>query len=106
MADLTPQDVQRAVQDALHTLQNDLANVANQTQHIDDLQRAVQQIQNESQRHDPRSEQGIQILQKDIQEIKLRMDTIEKFCREMSEYFRARQDIEREDQEYRSLTTR
>lgn len=105
MAELTYYDVQRAVQDALRELQNELTKIDNQTQRIDDLQRSMQQLQNEIQRHDPRSEQGMQALQRDLQEIKLRIEGIEKFCHDMSEYFRAKQYQEREDQQYRSLTS-
>jgi cell shape-determining protein MreC len=106
MADLTYYDVQRAVQEALQSVRNDMSNIANQTQYIDDLQRTVQQLQSENMRHDPRSEQSMQLLQRDIQEMKVRIENIEKFCRDMSEYFRAKQESEREDQEYRSLTAR
>lgn len=111
MADITYQDVQRAVQDGTRNLQadvqrmsHDISAVSSQAQLIDDLQRALQQLQTEIQRHDPRSEASMQQLVRDVQELKIRFETVERFCREMSEYFRARAAAEREDNEYRGVT--
>ncbi len=111
MADLSYQDVQRAVQDGTRNLQsdvqrlsNDMSSVVPQAQLIDDLQRALQQLQSEIQRHDPRSEASMQQLVRDVQELKIRFEAVERFCREMSEYFRARAAAEREDNEYRGVT--
>ena len=113
MADLTYNDVQRAVQDAMRSLQNDMqrlnntvSTIENQAQYIDDVQREIQNLENATMRHDPRSELSMQHIQADIAEMKLRIANIEKFCGEMSSYFRSKQQIEREDQEYRSVTPR
>ncbi len=110
MADLTYQDVQRATQDAvrgvqgdLQRLTNDVANISRQAQFIDDLQRSVQELNNNSQRSDP-SDQVVYQIQRDIQELKVRFEAVEKFCREMADYFRARNEAGHEDQEYRSVT--
>lgn len=111
MADLSYQDVQRAVQDGTRNLQgdvqrlsNDMSGVVSQAQLIDDLQRALQQLQSEIQRHDPRSEASMQQLVRDVQELKMRFEAVERFCRDMSEYFRKKAAAEREDNEYRGLT--
>lgn len=69
MADITYQDVQRAVQEATRGIQNDLqrlsntiTTIANQAQFIDDLQRSVQELRQEIDRHDPRAELAMQQL--------------------------------------------
>ena len=109
MAELSYQDVQRAVQDAVRNLQGDvqrlssgLSSVAQQAQLIDDIQRSIQALQSETLRHDPRSEQTMQQVTKDLQELKIRFEAVERFCRDMSDYFRARAENEREDQQYRT----
>lgn len=109
MAELSYQDVQRAVQDAMRQLQGDvqrlntsITTISQQAQWIDDIQRDLQALQTEVSRHDPRSEQTMQQLTRDIQELKQRFEVIEKFCRDMSDYFRTRAETEREDQQYRS----
>lgn len=110
MSELTHQDVQRIVQDATRTLQGDLqrltgdiSSVAQQAQWIDDIQRSLQQLQAEVSRHDPRSEQTMQQLTRDVQDLKRRFEVVERFCRDMSEYFQARATDDREDRQYRSV---
>lgn len=108
MAELTYQDVQRAIQDAVRSMQADiqrltidLTAVSQQAQRIDDIQRSLQALQSEMSRHDPRSEQTMQQIARDIQDLKLRFEAVERFSRDMSDYFRARAEEEREDQQYR-----
>jgi ParB-like chromosome segregation protein Spo0J len=111
MADLTYQDMQRAVQDGIRSMQSDMQRLTNDVaglsqrtpQRFDDMQRDIQQLQGELSRHDPRSEQTMQQISRDLQELKTRFEVVERFCREMSEYFRARNDEEREDKGYRSV---
>ncbi len=110
MAELNYQDLQRAAQDAVRGIQNDVSRLANdvatisaRSHAIEELQRTIQQLQGEIQRHDPRSEQVQLQIQRDIQELKVRFEVIEKFCRDMSQYFQARVEEEKEDDEYRRV---
>lgn len=111
MADLSYQDVQRAFQGPMRNLQSDMqrlatdiSNLSNQATRIEEVQRLVTNLQAEIQRHDPRSEQTMQFLTREIQEMKVRLESVEKICREMSEIMRRREETEREDQEYRSIS--
>ncbi len=107
---MTYQDVQRAVQDGMRQVQSDMqrltnnvANISNQANYIDDLQHSLQNIESEISRHDPRSEVALQQIQRDVQDLKQRFDVVEKFCQDMSEYMHARKELDKEDQEYRSV---
>lgn len=98
MADLTYNDIQRAAQDAVRNVHQDVqrlsalvGSVQDQTQYIDDIQRDLQNLQR---------------VQSDIVELKQRIVNIEKFCSDMGNYFREKQDLEKEDQEYRSISPR
>ena len=109
MADLTYQDVNRAVNDALKPTQGELykmssslRDIANKTQYIDEMMLSLKNIQTSAGRHDPKSEMAMQNLTREVQDLKIRFENVEKFCREMSTYFQQRQQIEKEDQEYRS----
>ena len=109
MADLTYQDVSRAVNDALKPIQGEiykisssLRDIANKTQYIDEMMLSLKTIQNNAGRHDPKSEMAMQNMLREIQDLKMRFETVERFCRDMSTYYQQREQIEKEDQEYRS----
>ena len=111
MAEITYQDVQRAVQEATRGIQNDLqrlsntiVTIANQAQFIDDLQRSVQELRQEVERHDPRTELAMQQLQRDIQELKQQSEMVERLCTDISTYFHAQSELRREDEEYRRIS--
>jgi len=116
MAELNYSDVQRAVQDGLRNMQGDVQRLSNQvavisqqSQFIDDIQHAIQlmytqlaRLEGQTRRHDPRSEQGTAQLTRDIQELKGRFVTVEKFCLDMSKYVQNQIDKEDEDRQYRA----
>jgi len=116
MGDLNYGDVQRAVQDGLRNMQGDVQRLGNQvaiisqqSQFIDDIQHAIQlmyaqlaRLENQTRRHDPRSEQGTAQLTRDIQELKARLITVERFCLDMSKYVQLQIDKELEDKQYRA----
>lgn len=116
MADLSYGDVQRAVQDGLRNVQADVARLSNQvstisqqSQLIDDIQILVQRLagqlsrlERQTRRHDPRSEQGTAQMAREIQDLKVRFATVEKFCLDMSKYVQAQIDKEAENQQYRA----
>lgn len=111
MAELTRQDIQQAVQVGIQRVQgdvqrlaSDMSSMSNKIQMLGEVQRELQALQGQAYRHDPRSEQSMIQLQRKVSDIKAKVDAIERFCREMSEYFRARDDFEREDREYRSTS--
>lgn len=111
MADLSYQDIQRAVQDGVRNMQSDTQRITSEvmnqaaklSQRFDELQRDVTQMQSELSRHDPRSEQTTQQIMRDLQDLRMRFENVERFCREMSEYFRARNEADKEDQGYRGV---
>lgn len=121
MADpLNYNDMQRAVQDGIRNVQNDLQRVSNtlmticpQIERINDielvlreLQRSTIAIQNTliamrtgiSHPVDPRLAQ----LASDVHELKVRFAVIEKFASQMSEYVQARYEDDQEDRQYRA----
>lgn len=109
MAELSYQDVSRAVNDALKPTQGELyklsssvRDIANKTQYIDELMTSIRTIQNSANQHDPKSEMAMQNLTREVQDLKSRFEAVEKFCRDMSNYFQQRQQVEKEDKEYRS----
>ncbi|NCU30880.1 hypothetical protein EOL73_02425 [Candidatus Saccharibacteria bacterium] len=109
MADLTYQDVNRAVNDALKPTQGELCkissslrDIANKTQYIDELMQSMRILQGNTNKHDPKSEMTMQNILSEIQDLKTRFDTVEKFCRDMSNYFQQKQQVEKEDEGYRS----
>ncbi len=118
MADLSYSDVQRAVQDGLGNVRNDLQRIVNDmggvaqaSQRIDDIEREVIELQRMVQnlqtnlttmRPGGNVEQRIMTLANDVTELKHRFVAVEKFATQMSDYMRTRYDEEREDRQYRS----
>jgi septation ring formation regulator EzrA len=121
MADLQYGDVQRAVQDGLKHMQNDLQKLTSDMQHatqqiqytdetmrmVQDIQRLLQQFQpsidNIHRRvTDANGEQRLATIQSDIQELKNRFTSVERFAAQMSDYLRQRHEDDREDREYRN----
>ncbi|EDK72482.1 hypothetical protein TM7_0389 [candidate division TM7 genomosp. GTL1] len=122
MADLQYNDVQRAVQDGIRNIQGDLQRLINdmhqavqQIQYTDETMRMVQDIQRILQHtqpaienmhrriNDANSEQRIATVQNDLQELKHRFAAIERFAMQMSDYVRHQHEVNREDEEYRSV---
>ncbi|HYG83397.1 MAG TPA: hypothetical protein VD907_00785 [Verrucomicrobiae bacterium] len=120
MADLTYNDVQRAVQDAIRSVQNDTqrlvndsSSIAQQVQLIDDISRDVQDIHRAISNmqtqmdqiargvNDENDDQRVVTLQNDIHELKTRFSTIERFAQQMSNYMQTRYQEEEEDRAYR-----
>ncbi len=109
MAELSYQDVSRAVNDALKPTQSEIykltslvRDIANKTQYIDELMLSMKMLQGSVNKHDPKSEMAMQNILLEIHDLKIRFDNVEKFCRDMSAYFQQRQQLEKEDQGYRS----
>ena len=121
MADLSYNDVQRAVQDSTRNVQNDLQRVSNilitmsqQLERVNDIEAAVRELQRTavtlqnslinmrsgttSRPADPRISQ----LTADVHDLRVRFAVIEKFASQMSEYVQARYDDEQEDRQYRA----
>ncbi|HEX6258831.1 MAG TPA: hypothetical protein VFZ48_05100 [Candidatus Saccharimonadales bacterium] len=122
MSDLSYNDVQRAVQDGVRNVQsdvqrlvNDMSNVSQQAQLIDDISRDVQELHRfmmqlqpkidtiERSVTDANDDQRIMSMQNDIQELKNRFSSIERFAQQMSNYMQARHDEEKEDRLYRNV---
>lgn len=115
MAELSYGDVQRAVQDGLRTMQSGFQNLASQVSkgsqqsQLDNLQQAMQQLdahitrlEQRTRRHDPLTEQMTQQLARDVQELKSRFNTVEKFCQDMSRYVQTKHEEESEKKQFRS----
>jgi hypothetical protein len=109
MTELSYQDVNRAVNDALKPAQSELyklsssmRDIANKTQYIDELMQSMRTLQGSANKHDPKSEMNMQNILLEIQDLKMRFENVERFCREMSAYFQQKQQIEKEDEGYRS----
>jgi len=121
MADLSYNDVQRAVQDSMRNMQsdiqrlvNDSSNIAQQAQLIDDISRDVQELHRYLTQIQPNidtilrnvtdanDDQRIMTMQNDIQELKNRFASVEKFAQQMSNYVQSRYEEEREDRAYRN----
>ena len=115
MAELSYGDVQRAVQDGLRNVQNGFQQLASQVSkgsqqsQLDNLQQSMQQLdahitrlEQQVRRHDPLSEQMTQQLARDVQDLKSRFNTVEKFCQDMSRYVQAKHEEELEEKRYRS----
>lgn len=120
MAELNYGDMQRAVQDGIRNLQNDLQRVSNtlitltpQIERIDDMEAAMRELQRSAitlqntligmrgginHPVDPRISQ----LANDVHELKTRFGVIEKFASQMSEYVQARYNEDQEDRQYRA----
>ena len=112
MAELTHRDVTQAVQAAIKPLQNDVARLAatlsavsNKVQTMDDIAQALRGVQSEVSRHDPRSEDAMRQVQRELQDLKYRFEVVERLAREMTVYFEHKIGQEREDEEYRSSST-
>lgn len=102
MADLTYNDVARAVTDGLRNLQNEVSrisssvgNVDRQAQLIDDIQRQLQAVE---QKIDRQANDSADIdrllndmasLRQDIQNTNNRLMSIERFCQDISKYLQA-----------------
>lgn len=117
MADLTRADVQHAVNDALHGVQNDLSrmshiidgmnrvgqDVKSVAHQLTNLEQTVNRIQNTLANAPGRSgDPAIMQLQQDIADLKTRFTAVEKFARDMSDYMQARKHTDEEDRQYRT----
>lgn len=105
MADQAYNSSYKATQDALKPLRGQIAklsaavgSIAHQVQLIDDVFQATKGLQGELKRHDPRAEYSMGQIRHDLQELKARLEPVERFCREMSAYYhRAPEDSEPEE---------
>lgn len=116
MAELSYGDVQRAVQDGLRNMQSGFQHLASQVSRgsqqaqLDNLQQALQQIdahitrlEQQTRRHDPLTEQMTTQLARDVQDLKSRFNTVERFCLDMSRYVQTKHEEELEKKQYRSV---
>ena len=121
MADLQYSDVQRAVQDGLRHMQGDLQRLMTDMQHttqqiqytdetmrmVQDIQRLLQQFQPSIDTihrrvNDNNYEQRIANMQSDLQELKVRFASVERFAAQVAEYLKRQDEDHREDREYRN----
>lgn len=118
MAELSYGDVQRAVQDGVRNLQQNVQRltsnmgvvsmradrIENMEIALRDLQRTVASLQNsvlaarQAGGADPRVTQIIH----DIYELKVRFIAIERFAQQMSNYVRAKEEEDADDRQYRN----
>jgi len=116
MAELSYGDVQRAVRDGLQNMQSGFQHLASQVSRgsqqaqMDNLQQNVQQLsanisrlEQQMRRHDPLTEQMTMQLARDLQDLKNRFATVEKFCQDMSRYVQSKHEEELEKKQYRSV---
>ena len=117
MAELSYGDVQRAVRDGLQNVQSGFQRLASQVSRgaqqqaqIDNLQQTIQQLngtisrlEQQMRRHDPYTEQMTTQLARDVQDLKARFVTVEKFCQDMSKYVQSKHEEELERKQYRSV---
>lgn len=116
MAELSYGDVQRAVREGLQNVQSGFQHLASQVSRgssqsqIDNLQQSLQQLnanisrlEQQMRRHDPYTEQMTTQLARDVQDLKVRFVTVEKFCQDMSKYVQTKHEEELERKQYRSV---
>lgn len=119
MAELSYGDVQRAVQDGLRNMQSGFQRLTSQVSQVsqgsqqaqlDNLQQGLQQLdahitrlEQLMRRHDPLTEQMTMQLARDMQDLKARFTTVEKFCQDMSRYVQTKHEEELERKQYRSV---
>lgn len=118
MAELSYGDVQRAVQDGLRNMQGGIQHLASQVSksssrsqqaQLDNIQASLQQLdahitrlEQQTRRHDPYSEQMMAQMNRDIQDLRSRFNTVEKFCTDMSRYVQMKHEEDLEKKQYRS----
>lgn len=115
MAELSYGDVQRAVREGLQNVQSGFQSLASQVSRgssqaqIDSLQQSIQQLnanisrlEQQMRRHDPITEQMTMQLARDVQDLRMRFNTVEKFCQDMSKYVQSKHEEELERKQYRS----
>lgn len=108
MAELNYGDITRAVQDGLHNLRSEVQRLTQQTQGLSDIQRSVQGLQAEVQRMEHLQQQSTNIdhrlldLVNDVQDLKIRMASLEKLCADISTSLREQAERAEEDIQYRS----
>jgi hypothetical protein len=122
MADISRADIQHAMQNALHSVRNDVSRISHvidgmnrvgqdvkDLQHrLTNLERDINQIQNTvantlgrpATRRYP--DPYIVSMVNDINELKVRFTAIEKFAGQVSDYLRQRNEEDNEDRQYRS----
>jgi predicted nucleic acid-binding Zn-ribbon protein len=122
MAELNRSDVQHAVQSALHDMRNDVSRVSRM---VDGMSRISQDVQDLSRRLMSLEQEVRQIqntvantlgrpttrrypdpyvvgIANEINDLKIRFSTIEKFAAQMSEYIRRRDAQDLEERQYRT----
>lgn len=115
MAELSYGDMQRAVQDGLRNIQSSVSQIVNttsgmqsQTQHIDDVLRAVQEIHQQVSRLpqqaasiDSADDQVMRQISSDVTELKARFAAIEQFASQMSNYINEKHKEDEQDSQFR-----
>ena len=122
MAELNRSDIQHAVQDALHDVRNDMSRVSRM---VDGMSRVSQDVQDLSRRLMSLEQEVKQIqntvantlgrpttrrypdpyvvgIANEINDLKIRFSSIEKFAAQMSEYIRRRDAQDLEERQYRT----
>lgn len=122
MAELNRSDIQHAVQSALHDMRNDVSRV---TRMVDGMSRVSQDVQDLSRRLMSLEQEVKQIqntvantlgrpttrrypdpyvvgIANEINDLKIRFSSIEKFAAQMSEYIRRRDAQDLEERQYRT----
>ena len=122
MAELNRSDIQHAVQSALHDVRNDVSRVSRM---VDSMSRVSQDVQDLSRRLMSLEQEVKQIqntvantlgrpttrrypdpyvvgIANEINELKIRFSSIEKFAAQMSDYIRRRDAADLEDRQYRT----
>lgn len=116
MAELSYGDVQRAVRDGLQNVQSGFQHLASQVSRgsqqaqMDNLQQSIQQLnanisrlEQQMRRHDPLTEQMTMQISRDMQDLKARFVSVERFCQDMSKYVQSKHEEELERKQYRSV---
>ncbi len=119
MADLSRADVQRAVQDALHHLSNEVSHISHVVDGMNrvsrdvqalstrlmNLELAVHQMQNtvaNTLGHNPATDPQNMQLSQAINDLRNRFTAVEQFSRQLSEYLHDREAQDKEDTQYRT----
>lgn len=117
MAELRYNDIQRAVQDALRTVQNDMQRISatvnmveRHAERIDTVEMGVRDMQRNVQVMLGNNGPGVQVgadnrltqLMNDVHELKVRFAAVERFVQQMDMYLRPRIEEDEEDRRYRA----
>ncbi len=108
MADLTYQDIQRAIKDALQNTHEEIRRVENQITSLQyglrqDVQQSLYRLEQESNRHDPRSEQATQQITQRLNDFDTRLKALEHICQNIEDFIRDHEEAYDDDDDYRRM---